>query len=322
MTDLLPLLDIDGNGPRRCADRWPAVTAHLTGLRGDALVNGALGRRRHTHAGSPTSKPPSPPACPDGFLSASKAPLRWATAPVWLSRADDDASQRHPPSPLLTTRGRRSTTRPQSGPAISMLVLPRVLGELRPRSHAGDGLRYRQEHGLSRQHQPVRARRRFLVWHVGQAAQRGRCRRSALRSADFAATLAGRRQAALIWCCSLVLEHLRDLSPYFEEAARVLAPGGHLWVCELHPTNSMPAARRALRCLRGHGEGWTPLPSPVRLHRRCGPRRLSTCGGSTSGGIRRIGGAAAIDFVLFQRRALRSAYSFSLNHCSMGLRRD
>jgi len=35
--------------------------------------------------------------------------------------------------------------------------------------------------------------------------------------------------------CSLVLEHIDDLRPYFAEAARVLAPGAHLWVCELHP---------------------------------------------------------------------------------------
>ena len=34
---------------------------------------------------------------------------------------------------------------------------------------------------------------------------------------------------------NLVLEHVRDLGPVFVEAARVLKPGGTLWISELHP---------------------------------------------------------------------------------------
>lgn len=34
---------------------------------------------------------------------------------------------------------------------------------------------------------------------------------------------------------NLVLEHIRDLTPIYEEAARVLRPDGRLWLCELHP---------------------------------------------------------------------------------------
>ena len=34
---------------------------------------------------------------------------------------------------------------------------------------------------------------------------------------------------------NLVLEHVRDLRPVYTEAARVLRPGGQLFVCELHP---------------------------------------------------------------------------------------
>ena len=34
---------------------------------------------------------------------------------------------------------------------------------------------------------------------------------------------------------NLVLEHVRELAPVYAEAARVLRPGGQLFVCELHP---------------------------------------------------------------------------------------
>jgi malonyl-CoA O-methyltransferase len=35
--------------------------------------------------------------------------------------------------------------------------------------------------------------------------------------------------------CNLVLEHFRELRPFFLEAARALRPGGLLFGCELHP---------------------------------------------------------------------------------------
>jgi malonyl-CoA O-methyltransferase len=35
--------------------------------------------------------------------------------------------------------------------------------------------------------------------------------------------------------CLLVLEHIADLHMFFQEAARVLRPGGEGFVCELHP---------------------------------------------------------------------------------------
>lgn len=35
--------------------------------------------------------------------------------------------------------------------------------------------------------------------------------------------------------CTLVLEHIEHLEPAFDEAARVLRPGGEFFVCELHP---------------------------------------------------------------------------------------
>ncbi len=42
------------------------------------------------------------------------------------------------------------------------------------------------------------------------------------------------RSADLI-TCNLVLEHIADLAFIFAEAARTLAPTGHLFICELHP---------------------------------------------------------------------------------------
>ena len=36
-------------------------------------------------------------------------------------------------------------------------------------------------------------------------------------------------------CFSLVLEHIQYLDPIFQQAARVLKPGGHIYIGELHP---------------------------------------------------------------------------------------
>ena len=35
--------------------------------------------------------------------------------------------------------------------------------------------------------------------------------------------------------CSLILEHVEDLGFVFGQAASTLAPGGHFYICELHP---------------------------------------------------------------------------------------
>jgi malonyl-CoA O-methyltransferase len=42
-------------------------------------------------------------------------------------------------------------------------------------------------------------------------------------------------QSADLVTCNLVLEHIRDLSIVFSQAARVLAKGGWFFSCELHP---------------------------------------------------------------------------------------
>ncbi|MDX2145229.1 MAG: methyltransferase domain-containing protein [Rhodospirillaceae bacterium] len=48
-----------------------------------------------------------------------------------------------------------------------------------------------------------------------------------------------RDASADVMVCCLVLEHIARLAPIFAEAARVLRPGGVLYVCELHPARQM-----------------------------------------------------------------------------------
>jgi malonyl-CoA O-methyltransferase len=42
---------------------------------------------------------------------------------------------------------------------------------------------------------------------------------------------------------NLVLEHVADLAPIYAEAARVLRPGGQLFLCELHPERQRRGAQ-------------------------------------------------------------------------------
>jgi ubiquinone/menaquinone biosynthesis C-methylase UbiE len=42
---------------------------------------------------------------------------------------------------------------------------------------------------------------------------------------------------------NLILEHVHDLAPVYFEAARVLRPGGQLFVCELHPYRQLLGAQ-------------------------------------------------------------------------------
>ena len=42
---------------------------------------------------------------------------------------------------------------------------------------------------------------------------------------------------------NLILEHVHDLEPVFFEAARVLRPGGQMFVCELHPYRQLTGAQ-------------------------------------------------------------------------------
>lgn len=44
-----------------------------------------------------------------------------------------------------------------------------------------------------------------------------------------------RKESADVVVGNLVLEHIEDVARIFQEAARVLSPGGQLYLCELHP---------------------------------------------------------------------------------------
>lgn len=50
-------------------------------------------------------------------------------------------------------------------------------------------------------------------------------------------------QSVDLIACNLVLEHIADLSIVFAEAARTLAPAGHLFICELHPFKQYQGSR-------------------------------------------------------------------------------
>lgn len=49
--------------------------------------------------------------------------------------------------------------------------------------------------------------------------------------------------SATLVTCSLVLEHIEGLDFIFQEAAQTLAPGGLLYVCELHPYKQLQGSR-------------------------------------------------------------------------------
>ena len=114
-------------------------------------------------------------------------------------------------------------------------VLPRVLGELRPRTTLETGCGTGKNTAfLANISQSVLAVD-FSSGMLAKAAQRGLPPQVRFAQCDLLQRWPADDSSIDLVSCNLVLEHLKDLSPYFEEAARVLAPGGHLWVCELHP---------------------------------------------------------------------------------------
>jgi ubiquinone/menaquinone biosynthesis C-methylase UbiE len=70
---------------------------------------------------------------------------------------------------------------------------------------------------------------------LARARQRVPAGHATFVRADVRATWPVRDDAFDVVVGNLVLEHVETLAPVFAEAARVLRPGGRLFVCELHP---------------------------------------------------------------------------------------
>jgi len=66
--------------------------------------------------------------------------------------------------------------------------------------------------------------------------------------------------------CSLILEHVEDLGHIFQQAARVLIPGGRFYICELHPVKQYAGSKarfeveggeKILECFTHHVSDFT-----------------------------------------------------------------
>lgn len=66
--------------------------------------------------------------------------------------------------------------------------------------------------------------------------------------------------------CSLILEHVEDLDHIFREAAKILNPGGHFYICELHPFKQYAGSKarfeaddglKVLECFQHHITDYT-----------------------------------------------------------------
>lgn len=118
---------------------------------------------------------------------------------------------------------------------LDALVLPRVLGGLRPRATletgCGTGKNTAFLAGISQSVLAVD----FSAGMLAKAAARELPSHVRFTQCDLLQRWPADDGSIDLVSCSLVLEHIEILTPYFREAARVLAPGGQLWVCELHP---------------------------------------------------------------------------------------
>jgi len=66
--------------------------------------------------------------------------------------------------------------------------------------------------------------------------------------------------------CSLILEHVEDLTHVFREAGKILATGGHFYICELHPFKQYAGTKarfetdeglKVLECFQHHVTDYT-----------------------------------------------------------------
>jgi malonyl-CoA O-methyltransferase len=137
-------------------------------------------------------------------------------------------------------------------------------------------------------------------------------------AADLRALPFANRSFDVIWC-RLVLGHLAELQPAYDELARVCAPGGHLLVSDFHPDAVAAGHKRSFRDSRGHVHEIEHHAYCARTHEAMASRsgfglldaRDATIGASTESFYERAGrhdaylrdrGLAVVAGYLFQRR--------------------
>jgi ubiquinone/menaquinone biosynthesis C-methylase UbiE len=75
----------------------------------------------------------------------------------------------------------------------------------------------------------------FSEGMIEEARRKISCSKVTFEVADITASWPCEDESFDLISCNLVLEHIEDLPHIFAEAARVLAPSGEFFVCELHP---------------------------------------------------------------------------------------
>src|SRR5215213_8399151 len=99
----------------------------------------------------------------------------------------------------------------------------------------------------------------FSAGMIEKAQEKVQARNMRFSIADLTQAWPGEDQAYDLLVCSLVLEHIEDLSFIFREAARVLAPNGRFLIHELHPFRQYQGKKARFQ----RGEQVTEIPAYI-----------------------------------------------------------
>lgn len=78
---------------------------------------------------------------------------------------------------------------------------------------------------------------------IGKAKEKIEAENVEFKEADMTADWPVKPGWANLISCSLVLEHIQDLTPIFAKAGRALKRNGKLYICELHPGRQYSGSR-------------------------------------------------------------------------------